>query len=93
MMFGKKARKELKAMISKLDRIAAKQVDTLERIDTLKELERMWQERDALEDANERLTAEYDQLATEAKKLADRNWKMEQKIREYEVKAECRTES
>lgn len=92
-MFGKKARREIKAMIQKMDRIASRQFETLERIDTLKELERMWQERDALCEANERLQAEYDQLATEAKKLADRNWTLEQKLREYEVKAECRTES
>lgn len=92
-MFGKKARREITYLLEKMERIADKHVEILGKIDILKELERMWQERDALEDANERLTAEYDQLATEAKKLADRNWKMEQKMREYEVKAECRTES
>lgn len=88
MMFGKKARREMTFLLEKMERIADKQVDILGMIDPIKELETVWQERDALFDENERLKAENDALAAQVKDMVDAIKSLEKRLEEA-----CRTES
>ena len=95
MMFGKKARREITFLLEKMERIADKQVDILGMIDTIKELETVWQERDSLYDENERLQAENYALANQVKDMVDAVRKLEKRLEEALMPGdtECRTES
>lgn len=94
-MFGKKARREITFLLEKMERIADKQVDILGMIDTIKELETVWQERDSLYDENERLQAENYALANQVKDMVEAVRKLEKRLQEALTPgdAECRTES
>lgn len=95
MMFEKKARREITFLLEKMERISDKQVDILGMIDTIKELETVWQERDSLYDENERLQAENYALANQVKDMVDAVRKLEKRLEEALMQgdAECRTES
>lgn len=80
-MFGKKRRAEMRFLVGKMETITDRQFQILEKIDLLKELERVWQERDALEDEIERLNRENESIAGNAKRFAQRVYELEQSLR------------
>ena len=69
-MFGKKRKAEY-SMLARMEVVINRLFSMLDKFDLLKELEHVWQERDALMDDNDRLQAENDRLSADVKALHD----------------------